>query len=36
MLDEYYLERGWEVETGIPTSKTLKDLKLEEIVAGVF
>ena len=36
MLDEYYVERGWDVETGIPTSKRLKDLKLEEIVVEIF
>lgn len=36
MLDEYYIERGWEVETGIPTSQKLKDLKLEEIVVKKF
>jgi aldehyde:ferredoxin oxidoreductase len=32
MLNEYYRERGWDLETGIPTSKKLLALKLEKIV----
>lgn len=30
MLDEYYTERGWDLETGIPLKKTLKRLGLEK------
>ncbi|UCH56801.1 MAG: aldehyde:ferredoxin oxidoreductase, partial [Candidatus Bathyarchaeota archaeon] len=29
MLDEYYDERGWDPETGIPQSQTLRRLGLE-------
>jgi aldehyde:ferredoxin oxidoreductase len=29
MLDEYYQARGWDVETGLPTSAKLKELGLE-------
>jgi aldehyde:ferredoxin oxidoreductase len=36
MLDEYYLERGWELETGIPTSKRLRALKLEEAAEEIY
>lgn len=32
MLDEYYLERGWVIETGIPASEKLRELNLAEIV----
>jgi len=28
MLDEYYTERGWSLETGIPTKETLRALGL--------
>jgi len=31
MLDEYYEVRGWERETGVPTSKKLKELGLEQV-----
>jgi aldehyde:ferredoxin oxidoreductase len=31
MLDEYYSLYGWDVATGIPTSKCLKDLGLDEM-----
>ncbi len=31
ILDEYYDERGWNVKTGFPTKKKLKDLGLEEV-----
>jgi len=30
MLDEYYMLRGWEVESGIPTREKLKDLDISE------
>jgi aldehyde:ferredoxin oxidoreductase len=30
MLDEYYRERGWNVDTGIPTHQTLKRLRLKQ------
>lgn len=29
ILDEYYHERGWDIEKGIPTPEKLKSLKLE-------
>jgi aldehyde:ferredoxin oxidoreductase len=29
MLDEYYVERGWETKTGITTRKKLNELGLE-------
>jgi aldehyde:ferredoxin oxidoreductase len=28
MLDEYYRERGWDVETGMPTRAKLTELRL--------
>ena len=28
MLDEYYIARGWDVETGLPTREKLQDLGL--------
>jgi aldehyde:ferredoxin oxidoreductase len=31
MKDEYYELRGWDVKTGIPTSKTLKGLGLKDV-----
>ena len=31
LLDDYYDERGWDIETGIPTEKTLGDLGLEDV-----
>jgi aldehyde:ferredoxin oxidoreductase len=31
MLDEYYTERGWNLETGIPTRETLRKLGLQGI-----
>jgi len=31
MLDEYYTLHGWDVKTGIPTKKTLKELGLPDI-----
>lgn len=31
LLDDYYDERGWDVTVGIPTSSTLKKLKLSKI-----
>jgi len=33
MIDEYYGERGWDLETGIPTAKTLKRLGLDRVSA---
>jgi aldehyde:ferredoxin oxidoreductase len=30
ILSDYYDERGWDIETGIPTKKTLMKLELEE------
>ena len=35
MLDEYYLKRGWDNETGIPYSSTLKRLGLVEEASGM-
>ena len=32
MLDDYYDERGWEVERGIPTKEKLMDLGLSNVV----
>jgi len=32
-LDDYYDEMGWDIETGIPTEETLRDLGLHEAVA---
>ncbi len=32
LLDDYYEERGWEVETGIPTKDKLTELGLADIV----
>jgi aldehyde:ferredoxin oxidoreductase len=31
IIDDYYLERGWDAETGAPTSQTLKRLKLDTL-----
>jgi len=31
MLDDYYDERGWDIETGIPTEKTLIGCGLEDV-----
>jgi aldehyde:ferredoxin oxidoreductase len=31
LLDDYYDERGWDAETGIPTEKTLIDCGLEDV-----
>ena len=31
MLDEYYEERGWDIEKGIPTREKLKELDLADI-----
>jgi len=31
LLDDYYDERGWDIETGIPTEKTLRELGLEDV-----
>ncbi len=32
LLDDYYDERGWDVEKGIPTREKLSDLGLEELL----
>jgi len=32
MLDDYYEERGWDIETGVPTREKLIQLGLEEFV----
>ena len=29
MLHDYYILRGWDLKTGLPTEKTLKRLSLE-------
>jgi aldehyde:ferredoxin oxidoreductase len=29
MLDDYYLERGWDPLTGIPSAEKLKELDIE-------
>ncbi|MBU6998261.1 MAG: aldehyde ferredoxin oxidoreductase family protein [Theionarchaea archaeon] len=34
-IDEYYTQRGWDLETGIPTESTLKNLELDEAAAMV-
>jgi aldehyde:ferredoxin oxidoreductase len=31
MLDEYYTARGWDIRTGVPTRKKLKELGLEYV-----
>jgi len=31
LLDDYYDERGWDIEKGIPTREKLADLGLEQI-----
>jgi len=31
MLDKYYIAHGYDLETGIPTRKTLEDLGLEYV-----
>jgi aldehyde:ferredoxin oxidoreductase len=33
MLDDYYDERGWDMQTGIPREKTLIDLGLKDVAA---
>jgi len=35
MLDEYYLKRGWDNETGIPYASTLRHLGLVEEASGM-
>jgi aldehyde:ferredoxin oxidoreductase len=32
MLDEYYTERGWDLKTGVPTDKKLKELGLDYVI----
>jgi len=31
LLDDYYLERGWDPETGTPTEEKIRELKLTRI-----
>ena len=31
LLDDYYDERGWDIETGIPKKRTLLELGLEDV-----
>ena len=31
LLDDYYDERGWDIETGIPEKRTLVALGLEDV-----
>jgi aldehyde:ferredoxin oxidoreductase len=31
LLDDYYEERGWDIQTGIPTEKTLTESGLQEV-----
>jgi aldehyde:ferredoxin oxidoreductase len=33
MIDEYYGERGWDLETGIPSAETLRRLSLDRVSA---
>jgi aldehyde:ferredoxin oxidoreductase len=32
MLDEYYVARGWDLDTGIPTKEKLIELGLEFVI----
>ena len=32
-LDDYYRDRGWDVETGIPTEEKLRELGLDEVIS---
>ena len=33
LLDDYYDERGWDIERGIPTAEKLNELSMEDIAA---
>lgn len=35
MLDDYYRERGWDVERGIPTREKLAELGMEALADGL-
>jgi aldehyde:ferredoxin oxidoreductase len=35
LLNDYYDERGWDIETGIPTEKALVDCGLEDVAKGL-
>jgi aldehyde:ferredoxin oxidoreductase len=35
MLDDYYQVRGWDVETGVPSKKKLKELGLNSVARGL-
>lgn len=32
LLNEYYAARGWDLKTGVPTMKKLKDLELHDVI----
>ncbi|MHA1377051.1 MAG: aldehyde ferredoxin oxidoreductase N-terminal domain-containing protein [Candidatus Helarchaeota archaeon] len=32
LLDDYYSERGWNIDTGIPKTEKLKELQLENVI----
>ena len=32
VLDDYYDERGWDIESGVPTKKTLIDLGISNVI----
>jgi len=36
MLDSFYEEKGWDVKTGIPTPKKLKELGLDYVVKDLY
>ncbi len=36
MLKEYYMLRGWDAETGMPTYEKLKELELEDIAKSIY
>ncbi|MFH1646679.1 MAG: hypothetical protein ABID71_03170 [Chloroflexota bacterium] len=33
MKDEYYKQRGWEIESGLPTALKLEELELSDIAS---
>ena len=35
LLDDYYDERGWDVQTGIPREETLVEIGLEDVAIGL-
>jgi aldehyde:ferredoxin oxidoreductase len=32
MIDDYYIERGWDVQTGLPTKEKLVELGLDRFI----